>query len=64
MKSKPAPVAIIAGFPITVRQTSGNKFTVTYGYQSCTGLDYYSAAREVGECIMHALACDGAINLE
>ena len=57
----PAIVATIAGFDISIEQTSANQFTVTYGQQTRAGLDYYDAAREIGLCAMHALACDGGI---
>lgn len=64
-------IATIAGFPITLDQVPprpnsarGPSYTVTYGQQTRTGLDYYDAARELGLCIMHALALDGSIILE
>jgi hypothetical protein len=57
----PAIVAKIAGFEIAIKQIGHNQFTVTYGQQTRTGLDYYDAAREIGSCVMHALTCDGSI---
>lgn len=37
-------------------------FTVTYGLQRKTMLTYADAARELGECIFHHLACDGMLD--
>jgi len=49
-------------FPISLTQTRDDLFTVRYGVQVKTGLNYATAARELGECILHALACDSKIN--
>jgi len=64
-------IATIAGFPISLEQVPprpnsarGPSYTVRYGQQVRTGLDYYDAARELGLCVMHALAADGSIILE
>lgn len=35
------------------------RFIVTYGLQVKSGLDHSEAAREIGCCLMHALACTG-----
>lgn len=40
----------------------GKRFTVTYGLQRKTDLNYADAARELGECIFHHLACDGMLD--
>lgn len=49
---------------ITVHQTRMNQFTVTYGQQVKKGLNYEQAAHELGECMFHALCCDGMIEQE
>lgn len=51
-------------FPVTLEQHEGGakSFRVTYGKQVSDYLSYESAARKLGECIMHALACDGALD--
>lgn len=36
----------------------GNRFNVIYGAQKVSQVDYVSAAHELGECIMHYLACE------
>ena len=49
---------------IRVEQAETRKalFTVTYGLQVKQNLTYAEAARELGECIFHALACDGKLD--
>ena len=49
----------IAGYEITLQQNSKGEFIVGYGYQQYKTNSYEQAARELGACIMHALACDG-----
>jgi hypothetical protein len=49
-------------FPISLKQTGIDSFTVTYGKQIKTRLPYGKAATELGACIMHALACDGKLD--
>lgn len=49
-------------FPIKVEQDSKRKFTVTYGKQIKKNLTYTEAAHEFGECVFHALACDGKLD--
>ena len=39
-------------------------FRVTYGMQVKTKLTYLEAAAELGQCIMHSLACEGKLNNE
>ena len=46
---------------IELRQTDSDTFTVTYGCQERAGLSYVQAARELGECIVHNLVCNGNI---
>lgn len=49
-------------FPVALLQTGVDRFTVQYGLQIKTGLNYARAAAEYGECVMHALACDGRLD--
>lgn len=49
-------------FPVKVEQTGRDSFTVTYGLKIKKGLNYARAAAEFGECVFHALACDGALD--
>ena len=49
-------------FPIKLEQSGPDNFTVTYGAQVKSWLNYERAAREFGECIFHALACDGRLD--
>lgn len=48
-------------FDIKVEQSAHGKFRVTYGKQVRRDLDYVEAAHELGECIFHALACEGKV---
>lgn len=52
---------VIAGFVVELA-TKGKKFRVTYGAQVKENLTYAQAAKELGECILHALACEGKIS--
>ena len=52
----------IAGYNIVLSQTEPDNFTVQYGEEIESNLDYSQAAKSIGFCIMHALACDGKIN--
>lgn len=47
---------------VKVEQTGVDRFTVTYGLQIRRGLNYTQAAHEFGECVFHALACDGLLD--
>lgn len=38
------------------------RFIVRYGVQIWYGLEYADAARIFGECLFHAMACEGKIN--
>ena len=49
-------------FKIKLEQTGIDLFTVTYWLQVETDLDYATAARRLGEAVMHALSCDGRID--
>lgn len=47
---------------IELRQHGVDRFSVRYGLQLKSDLDYASAAAELGECIMHMRACDGVLD--
>jgi hypothetical protein len=47
---------------ITLHQTGRDMFVVKYGSQVKPFLNYGEAAKELGECIMHALACEGKLD--
>ncbi len=47
---------------IELRQQGVDRFSVRYGLQLKTHLNYASAAKELGACIMHKAACDGALD--
>lgn len=47
---------------ISLTQTGIDRFTVQYGLQISKNLDYGRAARELGECVMHRLACESLID--
>ena len=52
----------IADFRIELKMKSSNNFSVIYGKQYKDGLTYYTAAQELGQCIMHALALEGKLD--
>lgn len=52
----------IAGYRIELKRKSSNNFSVVYGKQFKDGLTYAEAAKELGACIMHALACEGKLD--
>lgn len=57
------PNTAISG--IKVEQGKKDKrFTVTYGLQVKSGLGYSAACTELGQCLMHHLACEGLIDQE
>ena len=45
-------------YPIAVERGWGT-YNVKYGAHVVSGLSYEEAAHELGECIFHALACEG-----
>ena len=53
----------VAGYEIKLHQVTPRSFCVIYGEQVSTGLTYSQAAQELGECIMHALACEGKFEI-
>lgn len=54
----------IAGYKITLMQYARGNFLVQYGTQQYVTSYYSEAAKELGECIMHALTCEGKIRTE
>ena len=54
----------IAGYDIVLQQNEPDNFTVQYGAEIESNLDYSQAAKSMGFCIMHALSCEGKINDE
>lgn len=48
-------------FTVTMEQRSSNSFRVSYGSHVKDKLDYVAAAKEYGECLMHAATCAGLI---
>lgn len=52
----------IAGMPIVLDQFGRDRFTVTYWRQVKSDLSYAGAAKELGSCILHALACDSKLD--
>lgn len=51
---------VIAGYEITMSKDKRKDiFTVQYGKDVRGKLNYTQAAQALGECIMHALACEG-----
>lgn len=49
-------------YPIKLDQRGRDNFRVTYGAQIDSNLTYSEAAAKLGQAIMHALACDGALD--
>lgn len=47
---------------VRLYQTGIDRFTVQYGKQVKTGLDYEKACHEYGQCIFHSLACAGKLD--
>ena len=52
----------IAGYDLVLLQNESDNFTVQYGAEVKSSLDYYQAAKSIGFCIMHALSCDGKLD--
>ena len=52
----------ITGYNIVLSQTEPDNFSVQYGAEIESNLDYSQAAKSIGLCIMHSLSCDGKIN--
>lgn len=47
---------------VKLEQRANHRFRVTYGLQEKDDLDYGDASKELGECLMHQLACNGALD--
>lgn len=49
---------------IVVEQSGAKKglFRVSYGLQVRDNLTYAQCAKELGECILHDLSCEGIVN--
>ncbi len=47
---------------VTLIQVGKDNFTVTYGLQVKKKLNYWQAATEYGQCIMHMLANRGKLD--
>ena len=52
----------VGGLKIRMFRASKENYAVAYGAQLKTQLDYVEAAHEFGECLMHALQCDGKLD--
>lgn len=53
---------VIAGYEIRMSKDKRKDiFTVQYGSDIRSKLNYPQAAHELGKCIMHALACEGVM---
>ena len=53
---------VIGGFCIKLEQKNNKNFRLTYGEQIFENLNYTSATETLGECILHAKACEGLID--
>jgi hypothetical protein len=49
-------------YDIVLKQTGKDRFTVLYGMQVDSGLDYCEAAAKIGQAILHALCCQGKMD--
>lgn len=49
-------------YDVTLTQIGYDKFNVQYGKQLKIGLNYAQAAKEFGQCVMHAAACAGTLD--
>lgn len=55
-------ISLDLAFPVKLEQhTDDLTFRVTYGNEVVDRLSYEDAARNLGECVMHALACNGKL---
>lgn len=53
---------VIGDWTLKVEQKDHNTFTVRYGQATKHNLTRVTAARELGECIMHALETEGKLD--
>lgn len=58
------PVFLFQSVPKRVTKKCPVSYSVQYGQQIKTGLDYTAAAHEFGLCLFHGLACSGKLNNE
>lgn len=49
-------------FDLTLYKEGRSTFSVVYGEQTKAHLSYAEAAKEFGECMMHALQCQGVLD--
>jgi hypothetical protein len=49
-------------YPVQLFQQGVDRFTVAYGAQVKSELNYADAASELGSCLMHMLACEGRLD--
>ena len=49
---------------VVLQQAANRSFTVKYGQAVTRGLTYVEAAKEYGECVLHALACAGVVDAD
>ena len=61
MKGKVFEVTGLA-YTITVYRTGMSNYTVQYGNQQTHNLNLGEASKELGQCIFHALQCDGKLD--
>lgn len=54
----------VAGYTLTLEQKNYDRLAVQYGEQRKENLSYSVAAAEYGACLMHALACEGVLEVE
>lgn len=50
------------GWKIQLIQQGKDRFTVKYGLSEKKDLDYSKAAKELGACLMHHLACENKLD--
>lgn len=53
----------LSGFPIILERSEKGKYWVNYGKEEIGCDTYEEAARQLGLCIMHALQCDGKLDM-
>lgn len=46
-------------YDVTIERAHGREFIVRYGMQSFGPASWVDCAREFGECVFHALECNG-----
>ena len=51
----------VAGYTVMLLQNTDRTFSTRYGKEFKTNLSYEEAAKELGYCIFHALACESKI---